>query len=107
MANNVTECVHCGLCTKNCLFLEKYKIDLKDLKERPDLAYHCFLCGTCKEVCPKGISGREIVLENRKELVAKAGGKLPDNSYDGLLLEISYFYHNNCYKELFILNLCN
>ena len=26
---------------------------------------------------------------------------------DGLLLEISYFYHNNCYKELFILNLCN
>lgn len=24
---------------------------------------------------------------------------------DGLLLEISYFYHNNCYRELFILNL--
>ena len=26
---------------------------------------------------------------------------------DKLLLEISYFYHNNCYKELFVLDVLN
>lgn len=95
MANNAAECVHCGLCTKNCLFLKKYKIDLKGLEERPELAYHCFLCGKCKEVCPKDIDGRQIALENRRKLVAEAGGKLPDNSYDGLLLEKSPYKFAN------------
>ena len=69
MANNAAECVHCGLCTKNCLFLKKYKIDLKGLEERPELAYHCFLCGKFKEVCPKDIDGRQIALENRRKFV--------------------------------------
>ena len=95
MANNAAKCVHCGLCTKNCLFLEKYNIDLKGLEERPELAYHCFLCGKCKEVCPKGIDGRQIALENRRNLVEQAGGKLPDNSYDGLVLEKSPYKFAN------------
>lgn len=95
MSNHAAECVHCGLCTKNCLFLEKYKIDLKGLEERPELAYHCFLCGKCKEVCPKGIDGRQIALENRRNLVEQAGGKLPDNSYDGLVLEKSPYKFAN------------
>lgn len=92
---NVDDCVHCGLCTKHCLFLEKYKIDLKSLQEKPELSYHCFLCGACKEVCPKGIDGKSIALENRKKIVEAGGGKLPDNSYDGLLLEKSPYKFAN------------
>ena len=80
-------CIHCGKCTRSCLFLEKYGIDLPVLKEKPELAYHCFLCGTCWCVCPKGIDGKEIALDSRRKLVEDGGGKLLDNSYDGLLLE--------------------
>lgn len=95
MNYNVDECIHCGRCTKECLFLEKYNIDLKGLMEKPELAYHCFLCGACEVVCPKGICGKEIALANRRMLVEKAGGKLPDNSYDGLLLEKSPYKFAN------------
>ena len=91
----IEDCIHCGKCTRNCLFLEKYKIDLAGLKEKPELAYRCFLCGKCKEACPKGIDGREIALLNRQKIVEEGGGKLPDNSYDGLLLEKSPYKFAN------------
>ena len=92
---NVEDCMHCGLCTKHCLFLDKYGIDLKGLSEKPELSYRCFLCGACTEVCPKGIDGKEIALENRRKIVEQGGGKLPDNSYDGLLLEKSPYKFAN------------
>lgn len=92
---NVEECIHCGKCTKSCLFLEKYKIDLQELNKKTELAYHCFLCGTCKSVCPKGIDGKAIALANRRKMVEEGGGKLPDNSYDGLLLEKSPYKFAN------------
>lgn len=91
----IEDCIHCGKCTRNCLFLEKYKIDLVGLSEKPELSYHCFLCGKCREVCPKGINGREIALFNRRKIVEERGGKLPDNSYDGLLLEKSPYKFAN------------
>lgn len=94
-AFNVDDCVHCGACTGNCLFLEKYQIDLKDLQEKPELAYHCFLCGSCRDVCPMHIDGKVIALDNRKKIVEECGGKLPDNSYDGLLLEKSPYKFAN------------
>lgn len=50
-------CIHCGKCTRSCLFLEKYGIDLPVLKEKPELAYHCFLCGTC------GVSVQKELME--------------------------------------------
>lgn len=92
---NVEDCIHCGKCTRHCLFLEKYKIDLKELAEKPELAYHCFLCGTCKDVCPKGIDGKKIALDMRENIVKQRGGKLPDNSYDGLILEKSPYKFAN------------
>ena len=95
MSNKTEACISCGLCTRNCLFLEKYKLDLKGFAKRPDLAYHCFLCGKCDAVCPKGISGREIALENRRAAVRERGGKLPDKSYDGLVLEKSPYKFAN------------
>lgn len=95
MKTNVEACVHCGLCTKHCLFLEKYHMDLQQFHNTPELAYHCFLCGKCKTVCPKQIDGREIALQNRKQIVENGGGKLPDNSYDGLVLEKSPYKFAN------------
>lgn len=92
---NVDHCIHCGLCTRNCLFLKKYKLDLASFAERKDLAYHCFLCGKCQDVCPKNINGRAIALEHRETIVKEKGGKLPDNSYDGLVLEKSPYKFAN------------
>ncbi len=95
MKTKVDECIHCGLCKKHCLFLEKYNMDLQQFHNTPELAYHCFLCGKCKAVCPKQIDGREIALQNRRAIVENGGGKLPDNSYDGLVLEKSPYKFAN------------
>ena len=59
-------CLDCSLCTQNCDFLTKYKLDLADFASREDLAYSCFLCGRCYEVCPVDLDGREISLIHRK-----------------------------------------
>lgn len=82
-----TDCVHCGRCTRRCVFLQKYGLDLAGLAEKPELAYHCFLCGACAAVCPKGLDGRAIALELRRERVRADGGKLRDSAYRALLLE--------------------
>ena len=89
-------CVHCGLCTKNCSFLSKYKIDIGSRKELEKLAYHCFLCGKCTEVCPKGIDGREVILNARREQVKKNGGKI--KGYGMLLWEKEDYKFRN-YKN--------
>lgn len=91
----IEDCIHCGKCKRNCLFLEKYNIDLAGLYEKPELSYRCFLCGKCKTVCPKDIDGREIALNHRQKIVTEGGGKLPDNSYDGLVLEKSPYKFAN------------
>ncbi|MDO5017972.1 MAG: (Fe-S)-binding protein [Lagierella massiliensis] len=54
------KCIECGKCTKNCDFLTKYKLNLKDYTKRIDLKYSCFLCGECKVVCPLDLDGRKI-----------------------------------------------
>ncbi len=95
MKTKVDECIHCGLCKKHCLFLQKYNMDLQQFFNAPELAYHCFLCGKCETVCPKQINGREIALQNRRTIVENGGGKLPDNSYDGLVLEKSPYKFAN------------
>ncbi len=61
------ECIDCGRCVKNCLFLEKYDMNLKGFTYEKELRYHCFLCNKCREVCPKDLSGAEIAIELRKE----------------------------------------
>ena len=88
-------CVHCGLCTKNCSFLQKYGLDLASFSKREDLAYHCFLCGTCRRVCPKGIDGRAVAMALRHSQVEKHSGKVPEKGYAALLAEKENYLFRN------------
>lgn len=80
-------CIHCNSCRTHCTFLDKYEVDIGTVNRFSDLAYHCFLCGTCTKVCPKGIDGRAVILEMRREQVRAAGGKLREKGYRMLLKE--------------------
>lgn len=93
--NSAEACVHCHLCRKNCAFLEKYGIDIGDTEKLRDLAYHCFLCGTCGRVCPKGIDGREIVLDMRREQVEENGGRPAGKGYGQILWEKEEYRFRN------------
>ena len=85
MKNKIEKCINCKLCTKNCDFLEKYNMDLSDFSKKEDLAYNCFLCGKCREVCPKDIDGKAIAINMRQKKVAKGNKKLIDKNYNMLL----------------------
>lgn len=76
MTLDTTKCIHCGKCTKSCVFLTKYGLDISDIDKLTELSYGCFLCGKCTEVCPVGIDGREVILNMRQESVKEAGGKV-------------------------------
>lgn len=88
-------CVHCGLCTKTCTFLQKYELDLALFARHPELAYHCFLCGDCSRVCPKGIDGRALSLAMRRERIGANGGKLPESGYGALTAEKKNYLFRN------------
>lgn len=60
LKNVEDNCIECGLCTKNCTFLEKYSINLKDFTKREDLAFSCFECNKCQSVCPKDLNGKYV-----------------------------------------------
>lgn len=92
---DASECVHCHICQKNCDFLSKYKIDIGDRKELEKLAYHCFLCGRCGQVCPKGIDGREEVLRIRRERSGKRQGQPGEKGYGMLLTEKKDYLFRN------------
>ena len=87
MKNKIEKCINCKLCTKNCDFLEKYNMDLSDFSKKEDLAYNCFLCGKCREVCPKDIDGKAIAIDMRQKKVAQGNKKLIDKNYNMLLKE--------------------
>ena len=89
------KCTHCHKCQETCLFLKKYKIDIGDTERLEELAYHCFLCGKCTEMCPEHIDGREIILNIRRAQVAGNGGKLKEKGYQMLVQEKrNYIFQN-------------
>lgn len=97
--SNVTKltenCIHCGLCTRKCAFLQKYKLDLQRFGEHPELAYHCFLCGECTRACPKKIDGREVALQLRRNSVQSNGGKIAEKGYGALIAEKKDYLFRN------------
>ena len=93
----VKDCIHCKKCTRNCEFLSKYNIDIGDIEELEKLAYHCFLCGECDRVCPKNISGRNVVLTMRQNNVKANNDKI--KGYPLLLAEKSNYIFKNYSKS--------
>lgn len=97
-------CVHCHLCQKSCRFLEKYQMDIGDIHKIEPLAYHCFLCGKCTQVCPKGIDGREIILNLRRSQVRENKGRVKEKGYAMLIKEKKDYmfqnYRNGRYKRV-------
>ncbi len=92
---NIQNCTHCGICRDNCAFLSKYGIDIGDTERLKELAYHCFLCGYCTDVCPEHIDGRQAVLDLRRERVASGEKKAVEKKYRGLIREKrDYIYRN-------------
>ena len=87
MTTDITKCVHCHKCRDNCAFLDKYNIDIGDAGKLRELAYHCFLCGTCTEVCPAGIDGREVIMGFRRDLVTSGEADLGKRPYRMTLWE--------------------
>lgn len=92
------DCIHCGECTRNCTFLTKYNMDLKNFEEHNELAYSCFLCNKCKIVCPVDIDGAAIGIKHRRNEVSANGGKLAKKGYSGIVLE-KYNYKFKNYKN--------
>lgn len=92
---DVSNCIHCNLCQKNCLFLKKYGINIGDVEKLEELAYHCFLCGKCTEVCPVGIDGKEVILNIRENQVKKSGGNVAEKGYGMLIKEKQNYIFQN------------
>ena len=95
VTTDTDKCIHCGRCTENCLFLKKYQQDIGTVEKIPELAYHCFLCGRCTEVCPKGIDGREVLLNMRRQQVRENQGKMAEKGYGILLTEKQNYMFRN------------
>jgi uncharacterized membrane protein YdjX (TVP38/TMEM64 family)/Fe-S oxidoreductase len=83
-------CTDCGLCRKECGFLEKYGTP-KEIADRYDpgtkegqvMPFECSLCRLCDAVCPFEVKPSEMFLEMRREAVDRGAGSFPEHG--GLL----------------------
>ena len=95
MTTDYTKCIHCHKCRDSCDFLNKYGIDIGDSERLRELAFHCFLIGTCTRVCPVQIDGRQVILNMRREQAAGDGEREIRQTYRGLVREKrDYIYRN-------------
>lgn len=92
---DASKCVHCHICQENCAFLGKYGIDIGDTDRLNELAYHCFLCGCCSEVCPVGIDGRQVVADMRRAQVKQDGGAFVNKKYKRMISEKKDYQYRN------------
>lgn len=92
---DTSKCVHCHICQENCAFLGKYGIDIGDTDRLNELAYHCFLCGRCSEVCPVGIDGRQAVVDMRRAQVKQDGGAFVNKKYKRMVSEKKDYQYRN------------
>ena len=72
------ECIECGICVKECGFLQKYGTPKKiadSWQAREDqssaLPFACSLCSLCTAVCPVKIDPRQMFLEMRRHAVLR------------------------------------
>jgi len=80
------DCVNCGICVKECAFLQEYgspqKLAMRWLEtagnplEPTAYSFECSLCGLCHGVCPKDLDPSAMFLAMRRQLVASGIGEL-------------------------------
>ncbi len=80
------DCVDCGICVKECAFLQEYgsprKLaahwleSVKTVSEQTSYPFECSLCGLCHGVCPKDLDPSAMFLAMRRQLVASGNGDL-------------------------------
>ncbi len=77
------ECVNCGICGKECSFLQQYGSPLNlalawraedTRKENAVFPFECSLCGLCHAVCPKDLDPSSMFLAMRRQVVQKGAG---------------------------------
>lgn len=88
-------CIRCHACQTACAFLKKHRLDLGDTERLRKLAYHCFLCGRCAEVCPQGIDGSRLVRALREERVRAAGDRLDERGFLPVVAEKGHYPFKN------------
>lgn len=74
----VEKCLLCGLCQKECAFLQKHGMPgelagalLREESSIRSPAFECSLCGLCASICPQGLDPSGMFLEGRRYAVAK------------------------------------
>jgi uncharacterized membrane protein YdjX (TVP38/TMEM64 family)/Fe-S oxidoreductase len=79
-------CPDCGICVKECAFLQKYgtpksiaaRFDTSD-PEALSCPFGCSLCGLCTVVCPKALNPAGLFLEMRRQAVDRDFGYYPEH----------------------------
>ena len=101
---NILSCIKCGACLEVCPIYntvgghtyEEYNPGpvgsismplLKDLEETSHFCSLCTLCGRCSEVCPVNIPLKDLVLENRKDLVKTDKSLIGERNYFSILMK--------------------
>lgn len=88
-------CTQCGLCQEHCSFLHRYQLNLGDQEQLRKLAYHCFQCGRCSQVCPRGLDGRALIHQMRVKEVEENHGRVKEKGYGLLLWEKMHYKFRN------------
>jgi len=75
------ECKACGLCVKQCKFLQSHgnprEIAMGYGPDQQQLSYWCSLCHLCTAVCPFGVDPARMFLEMRREALSQGQGTFP------------------------------
>jgi Fe-S oxidoreductase len=110
------DCVNCGICVKECAFLQEYgspqKLAESWLKKEnignKQFSFECSLCGLCHGVCPKKLDPSAMFLAMRRQLVSEGNGRLSEHNtiraYEkrGSSSTFSWFHFpENCHTVLF------
>ena len=80
------KCLECGLCQKECKFLERSgspkALAMIDpaAKEHQATPFECSLCGLCAEVCPMDVNPANMFLEMRRAVVRQGEGNYPEHA---------------------------
>ena len=82
------DCVNCGICVKECAFLQEYGSPQKlasqwlEADEKSEMSlypFSCSLCGLCHGVCPKDLDPSAMFLAMRRQLVTAGRGPLKEH----------------------------